>query len=127
MPSAHYGMDNFLCTGGSHLTLNLVTEGVELTGQNKLALIRACPHTGGGPHHHTSHMSKLLTERALSAILLGESPGHDTSQALSVINLSILSRLDAYQEVVYMGIVIKIISDTPAASPVVTLCTPEGD
>ena len=39
MPSAHYGMDNFLCTGGSHLTLNLVTEGVELTGQNKLALI----------------------------------------------------------------------------------------
>ena len=39
MPSAHYGMDNFLCTGGSHLTLNLVTEGVELTGQNKLALV----------------------------------------------------------------------------------------
>ena len=39
MPSALYGVDNFLCTGGSRLTLNLVTEGVELTGQNKPAVI----------------------------------------------------------------------------------------
>ena len=39
MPSAHYGMDNVLCTRVSHLTLNLVTKGVELTGQSKLALI----------------------------------------------------------------------------------------
>ena len=36
---AHYGIDTFLCIRGSHLTLNLVTEGVELTGQNKLALV----------------------------------------------------------------------------------------
>ena len=39
MPSTHYETDSFLCTGGSHLTLNLVTKGVELTGQNTLALI----------------------------------------------------------------------------------------
>ena len=39
MPSAHYWVNNFLCTGDSRLTLNFVTEGVELTGQNKSALI----------------------------------------------------------------------------------------
>ena len=61
MPSAHYGMDNILCTRRSHLKINLVTEGVELTAQNKLALRQACPDTGGGHHHCSSHMSKLLT------------------------------------------------------------------
>ena len=84
MPSAHYGMDNFLCTGGSHLTLNLVTEGVELTGQKQTCSRRACLHTGGCHHHRSSHMSKLLMdEKSTFHHSTGESPGHDTSQALS--------------------------------------------
>ena len=73
-------------------------------------------------------MSKLLMG-GLSAIPLVNPSGmilpklsHSTG-----INLCILSRLDAYQEVVYTGIANKIISDTPTTSPVVTLCTAAGD
>ena len=83
MPSAYYRMDNFLCTGGSHLTLNLVTEGVELTGQNKLALI-GFAFTLEVVIIIAVPTSKLLMGgKSTFRHSTSESPGHDTSQALS--------------------------------------------
>ena len=130
MPSNHYGMDNFLCTEGYHLKLNLINKGVELTGQNKLAVI------GLAFTLEVVIIIAVLTganywqvERALSAIPLVTLPSMILPKLshLTGINLYILSRLNTYQEEVYTSIANKIISETPATTPVVTLCTAAGD
>ena len=84
---------------------------------------RASLHTGGCHHHCSSHMSLLMTgdeERTLSTIPLVNPQGMILPKLshLSGLIVCILSRLDAFQEVVYVGISNKIISNTSATSPV---------